>query len=171
MKNVFLTGERKIGKSTIIKKALEAFKGSLGGFKTAPCFLGDGSKRYTIEGLNPIFRGEARWICVDNGEGRMIGLTGTFEDYGVRILKHSLKEKPDLIIMDELGLFESEAYNFQKHVFAVLESPLPVLGVLKAASSSFLNEIRNRRDVIILPVTGENRDLLAEKVAGWLQAL
>ena len=39
--------------------------------------------------------------------------------------------------MDELGIYERDALEFQAHVFRVLDSPLPVLGVLKDKSSPF----------------------------------
>lgn len=171
MKNLFLTGEIQVGKSTIIKRVLEGFQGSLGGFRTLYDISVDGKKGFVIEGLNPVFRGLRHPICRYSDEGYMIGLSDTFEDYGVKILRHSLEEKVDLVVMDELGVFESEAFNFQKLVFAVLDSPIPVLGVLKAKPSPFLDEIRNRQDVVIYSVTLENRNFLAGKVREFLNKL
>lgn len=164
MKNIFLTGDLHVGKSTIINRILEGFKGSLGGFRTLLDLSIDGNKRFFIEGLNPVFQGKRYPICRYSDEGYMVGLSEVFDDYGVKILRHSLEEKVDLIVMDELGVFESEAFDFQKSVFAVLESPIPVLGVLKAKSSPFLDKVRSRQDVLVLSVTLENRELLVGKL-------
>jgi nucleoside-triphosphatase len=166
MKNVFLTGDIKVGKSTIINKVLAGYKGSLGGFRTVPYLLDGRLKTFVLESVSPnLQRQGIHFICRDSEAGRRIGLPDTFEEYGVRILKHSLAENAGLIIMDELGIFESAAVNFQKQVFAVLESAIPVLGVLKAKPTTFLDEIRDREDVTVVPVSPENRDELGH--GGW----
>ncbi len=65
----------------------------------------------------------------------MYAVTETFEDLGVRILQDCLKSKPDLIIMDELGILEAEAKTFQDYVRKCLASDIPVLGYQSQAES------------------------------------
>ena len=78
--------------------------------------------------------------------------------YGVKLLEDCFKAYSDLIVMDELGFFESNAALFQNKVLEILDSDTPVLGVLKQKDIPFLNNIRNRNDVTIFVVTHGNRD-------------
>jgi nucleoside-triphosphatase THEP1 len=52
--------------------------------------------------------------------------------------------------MDELGRFELEAPLFLAAVTQALDSPVPVVGVLKAESNLFLDGIRARPDVKVV---------------------
>ncbi|MEW6623077.1 MAG: nucleoside-triphosphatase [Bacillota bacterium] len=173
MKNVFLTGEINIGKSTIIKKLLAGFLGSLAGFLTLPYYSNNSVK---MEKIGYIFRDinddhEIRpnfFISLINSEGTMVPVVETFETYGVKVLKSSLEKRPNLLIMDELGVFESKAFSFQRYVELCLSSKIPVLGVLKAKKSPFLDAIRSRNDVVELEVTEENRDYLPKTIQGIL---
>jgi len=116
MKNIFLTGDIQVGKSTILNSFLLNFKGSIGGFKTEPIFL-DKGKTFILKSLNH-FNGKIEgnhYICkFSDAAGRLLPQVETFEGLGVSILKECLEKNPDVIIMDELGIFESHALNFQK---------------------------------------------------------
>ena len=70
--------------------------------------------------------------------------------------------------MDELGRFELRAYGFRQAVTDALDSPVPVVGVLKEDDNPFLNEIRSRDDTEILEVTEESRDDIRRYVEDWL---
>lgn len=164
MNNIMLTGERQIGKSTIINFLLENCHGEVCGFRTLP---NDG-----LHYLSPInsqrVMAEKHNICRKNEGGTLVGITSTFDDSGARILGNCLEKKPDLIIMDELGLFESKAFVFQERVLECLNSDIPVLGVLKAKSSPFLDLIRNRDDITIFTITKDNRSKMKEIIKNKL---
>ncbi|HHW61777.1 MAG TPA: hypothetical protein GX404_07720 [Syntrophomonadaceae bacterium] len=163
MKNIFLTGPIKSGKSTILEQAIDDYDGSIGGFKTVPQFTEDGKRAYVLGSISPLIQAEEKpFICRLGKDGHMYAVTETFEDLGVRILQDCLKSKPDLIIMDELGILEAEAKTFQDYVRKCLASDIPVLGVIKAKPSLFLDELRHRSDVLVLPVCPENRTEIAE---------
>jgi nucleoside-triphosphatase len=157
-----LTGDIQVGKSTIIKTFLNNYSGVIGGFKTEPVFTKNNKKVFVLKSLNN-FTGklkESKLICTFSEEkGRLIPLTNTFEDLGVRTLQECLSYMPDVIIMDELGIFESEAFKFQEEVYNCLASSIPVLGVIKNKESQFLNELRARKDILVMNVTLGNREL------------
>lgn len=171
-KNIFLTGEIQIGKSTAISKFLkENLSGAdvLAGFKTKPFYEEGVLKGYYIENqIEPIKVNTLENIVGINqasGFGKSCkGITETFETIGVQILEDSLKITNSIIIMDELGFFEKEAVNFQREVHKVLNSPHRVIGVLKAKRNEFLDSIQNREDVVVIEVTLENRDTIIEKI-------
>jgi nucleoside-triphosphatase len=90
-----------------------------------------------------------------------------FETVGVEAVRRGIRSR-DLVVMDELGRFELRAYGFRQAVTDALNSPVPVIGVLKEDDNPFLNEIRNREDTEVLEVTEENRDDIRRYVEDWL---
>lgn len=160
MKNIFLTGDIQVGKSTLIKRILEKDQGQVCGFKTVPFYLNDESRLFQLNRFFPeqINNEQPLLVCKKTENGKLTGIPEVFDQWGVRILEACLNAKPDIIIMDELGLFESEAYDFQKSVWRCLDSPIPVLGVLKAKNSPFLDRVREREDVLIIEITEANRE-------------
>jgi len=165
MKNIFLTGDIKVGKSTILNNFLLSYKGIIGGFKTEPYFLEDSQKTFVLKSLNQLRRPKAnQYICKPSAStGRLIPITQTFDDFGVEILNDCLEEKPNIIIMDELGIFESAALKFQENIYKCLASQIPVIGVIKNKESKFLNDLRSRTDLLIISITLENREIQKAK--------
>lgn len=157
-KNFFLTGEIRVGKSTLINGVLEAFYGKVCGFITLRAYHEKILNGFYMESVqkNLSFKQNA-FIgkCIDGKH--WVSIPSTFDDYGVEILNDSLNQKPDLIIMDELGFFEAKAFDFQSAINDVLDSDIPVLGVIKKTKTPFLEQIRNRNDVEIYTVTRENQ--------------
>ncbi|KUK80898.1 MAG: AAA ATPase, partial [Petrotoga mobilis] len=92
-----------------------------------------------------------------------------FDKIGVQLLTNI--DDADLVIMDELGRFELTAFKFQKKVEEVLNSDKPVLGVIKDESNTFLDRIRNRKDVRIFRVTLENREEVYKEVLSLIKQL
>ncbi|WP_017755429.1 nucleoside-triphosphatase [Calidifontibacillus oryziterrae] len=157
MNNIFLTGEKQVGKSTIINNIIDNFTGNICGFKTL--LETKEGRQFYFSGFNPMIDSIPKiYICKKDNNDKLEGITEAFDDFGVKILEDSLNDSSDLIIMDELGVFENQAYRFQKSVYKCLNSAIPVIGVIKAKPSLFLDTIRNRDDVTIVNVTKENRE-------------
>lgn len=154
MNNVLLTGERQVGKSTLIQYVLDDFPGLVCGFRTMP--------QNGLHCLKPVgltgYVKKKYYICERGADGRLKGNTAFFDHIGAQILKDCLANKPDLILMDELGIFESEAYLFQEQVLDCLNSGIPVLGVIKDKPSPFLDLLRKRDDAIVLRIMKDNRN-------------
>ncbi|HHW61221.1 MAG TPA: ATP-binding protein [Syntrophomonadaceae bacterium] len=172
MKNIFLTGPIQVGKTTIIRSSLSGFAGTIRGFYTQPFFPDNGQLRFVMRAVNSEDNcKQDAWICQAGKNKQYIAVTETFETTGVDLLQKALTKDTDLIIMDELGFFESEATRFQVMVKKCLVSPIPVLGVLKQKSTPFLDEIRYREDILLLSVSEQNRDHMAGLVKMKLQEL
>lgn len=168
MKNIFLIGEKGIGKSTLLFKILNLLDCSIGGYyeKKIPCE--DGIKFDMIS-------------LYDGSFNNIIGITDlkslrpqifeeVFESVGVDILEKSLKNR-DCIVMDEIGFFESKSERFKSEVLRALDSDKPVIGVLKKCSSEFISEIKQRDDVVIFEVTLENREFLLNRIIDYVKFL
>lgn len=169
LKNILLTGDIQVGKSTIINKIIDRhFKDKkVSGFKTLEFSEGDVRQGFYMEDqleedVSPSPENIVGRLLKE--EQRCFGITETFENKGVEILNSALESKSELILIDELGFFESQALNFQKKVMEVLDSKTKTIGVLKKKDTEFLNSLKSRSDILILEVNKENRADIEEKI-------
>jgi len=162
--NIFLTGDLQVGKSTIIDRVVDSLQVSIGGFKTHRYYKQGQLVGFYMISLNNDSKNKEQPFVGYCDNLSWTAVPDTFDHFGVSILEECLEQKPNLIIMDELGFFETEAYKFQKTVKKCLSSEIPVLGVLKKADTVFLNSIKERKDLILLTTTPENREDIAHKV-------
>ena len=133
MNNLFLTGKKGVGKSTIIKNIIEKINYPLGGYITKK-EIEDHIKTFSIRSLYddeiyPIAKVNIKTfekeIFVDNFKGPI-----------PLILDKSLKNR-NLIILDELGFMENDIENFTSKVYEILDSTKTVFGVLKIIIVNF----------------------------------
>ncbi len=166
-KNLFFTGEKGVGKSTLLGRLVSGLE--LGGFRTLPFVSETIGKGFYIAGTGEPLTGKPareQIIALRSEKGIVRRFTEVFETFGVMLLTRSLQENPHLIIADELGFLESEAYAFQRAILECLDGPIPVWGVIKAVNVPFLRTIREREDVAVVTVTRENRDELYGRLSG-----
>ena len=131
MKNIFLTGNLHIGKSSAINTFLNSFQGTIGGFNTFRVTQDGKVIGFSMKDINVSEVHISAYIAKQTEKGSWIPVLDTFNDIGVDILKKALADKVDIIIMDELGFFEENAHPFQRAVYECLSSEIPVLGVIK----------------------------------------
>lgn len=161
--HLFFTGEKGVGKSTLVRKLLAAYKGSLGGFFTVKA--GDVIPGETTVHL---LRADRREVpCRENllfccGRGDPFAAE-RFDRLGCAALSVS---GTGLWVMDELGPHEAQAAGFCRAVLDILDGPVPVLGVLQRADAALLRQAANHPRVRVVEVTRENRDGLARSLAG-----
>ncbi len=161
--NLFLTGEIRVGKSTLLKEVVREQGWRRGGFQTRPVLDFRGVCGY---GLEPFGTEEERMpplIARRTGRG-FEALPLTFDGLGCSLLFGALDRGDELIVMDEIGFFESRAREFHKAVLACLDSPIPVLGVLKKSEALLPRKVRGRADVVTVEVTRQNRDELLHDI-------
>ena len=150
---IFLTGISGIGKSTIIKRLIQNKK-NISGFKTF-CV----SEKIFISKINS----KKKYLIGKKNfdEKKPIGYTKGIENFGVKILEESMKEmrkKNSIYIMDELGIIESEAKNFQKKILEILNTDINILGVIKNSENKFLNKIKKDEKIKFINITEKNRE-------------
>ncbi|POZ88087.1 MULTISPECIES: nucleoside-triphosphatase [Petrotoga] len=174
--NIFLTGSIGVGKSTIIRKVINQLSLHVCGFSVDR----EGKKNswnafYLVE-VSSFNNGDRSKkskynrfaFRKDESKNWEINIQ-VFDKIGVQLLTNI--DDADLVIMDELGRFELTAFKFQKKVEEVLNSDKPVLGVIKDESNTFLDRIRNRKDVRIFRVTLENREEVYKEVLSLIKQL
>jgi len=181
--NLFLTGPRRCGKSTMIRACVKPHLAITGGFfvqrimSEGKCHgfrLLELSARTAYE-LETEKKGETDLEELDNvflaftQSGRSIINPAVFDTAGKEILERSMAAGKRLIIMDELGRCEAEALMFQDKVLEILAADVPVLGVLKKEGNPFLDGIRRRKDVQILDFEQETAAAIRKRIEKFLQ--
>ena len=168
MKHIFLTGDIQVGKSTIIRRFLEAHPElRIGGFRTVWQ-----ERRMTHSNSLHIVPATGEVIPTDENriglrEGVFPDRTATdypqvFDTVGVGLLQNL--GKCDLIIMDEIGLSENEADVFVDAVLDILDGDTPVLGVVQPKTGNLTDAVRNHPKVHLVLVTKENRELILQRM-------
>jgi nucleoside-triphosphatase len=156
IKNVFLTGAIKCGKSTLVNKILEKLNLSYSGYRTLPYFINGLHQGFYIEGYI-----ENENICKPISvkiEGyKMIPILEAFEIIGVDIVKRSIDSlNSKIILIDEIGFLEKEAYKFKEEIKKCLDSQKFVIGVLRKMEDEFFDYIKDREDTLVIDI--ENID-------------
>ena len=162
-RHLFLTGDKQVGKSTLLRRLIEARHLDCSGFETQAFFLNGERRGFTLHGRveMPPYRNDCI-CCARIEEKRAVPVLPVFEENGVLILKRSLASPAPFLLMDELGRLEREASGFIAQVEACLDADKRVLGVLQKCNSAHVARIAQRADVTVLTVTPENRDELFE---------
>ncbi len=145
MQHIFFTGEKGVGKSTLVDALLRG-KENIGGFRTVKH---DGAVYLLRPGEEPREENRLFWRGEEADPERFNALGCS-----------ALSERFACIVMDELGPHEENAAAFQAAVFHALEGEIPVIGVLQRADSAFLYRVAEHPNVRCIEVTEENRDAL-----------
>lgn len=169
-RHLFLTGEKQIGKSTLLRRLIDACALDCTGFETRAFFLGGERRGFTLHGRveMPPLENDCV-VCVRVAQQHSVPVLPVFEENGAAILRKSLASPSPYILMDELGKLEREAHGFCRQVLACLDGEKRVLGVLQQCDSPLVQQIRARSDVTVITVTRDNRDMLLDRLRAAFQ--
>lgn len=157
-KNILLTGEKQVGKTTIIEKIMQKSPYKFMGFRTCRRMNENDRYCFEMEAINSYVFGKNKTTIGYCDTEKVNIMPEAFDKYGAALLEECLDCRPDFIIMDELGFFENSAYIFRSAVLDCLRSSIPILGVIKKKNTEFLDGIKKRDDTTVLSVTAENRE-------------
>jgi nucleoside-triphosphatase len=160
MKNILLTGRPGIGKTTLIQKIVDEFKGKAGGFYTREIrenHRRTGFEIVTFSGIKGIL--SSVQIKGPFRVGRYGVNLKDLEEIGVREIEKAL-DKDDLIVVDEIGKMELFSQKFKTAVTRALESPKPFLGTIMQGRNPFADKVKKRSDVSFVQVNERNRNSL-----------
>ncbi len=162
-KHLFLTGDRQVGKSTLLRRLIEAKHLDCTGFETQAFELNSVRRGFTFHGRveMPPYQNDCV-CCVRVEEKRSVPVLPVFEENGVSILQKSIASPSPIILMDELGRLERHATGFIDHVYVCLDSGKRCIGVLQKGGAQHVQAIAAREDVTVITVTPENREVLFE---------
>ena len=164
-RHLFLTGDKQVGKSTLLHALINARSLECSGFETRHLEIDNMRRAHILHGLVNMPEYENDCICcVRVNDRRSVAVPYVFDVNGTEILNKSIASPKPYILMDELGRLEGKSESFIRGVFAALDSEKRVLGVLQQCSAAHLDAIKERDDVTVITVTEQNRDDLTD----WL---
>lgn len=159
IRHLFLTGEKQVGKSTLLRRLLSGFSLLPAGYETRLWQM-DGERRgYLFHSFSPIAPYQNDCPCsLRLAQKRSIPVLPVFEEIGAASLHAAMRGEQPVILMDELGKLERDARRFEEAVLSCFDCGKPVLGVLQKGEYPLKQAILSRPDVCCLTVTPENRD-------------
>lgn len=169
--HLFLTGERGVGKSTALQKALDDFTLPLTGFTTHPFRIAGHDAGHYIHSLSPRtpLAQNDKPIAVRIDQTGSFPIEESFRRFGCAYLRHALADD-GLILLDELGRSEGRIEEFTGLVVQCLQARR-VLGAMRAGNIEWLKTIAKRPDVCVLTVTGQNRGDIPSVVRQYLKGV
>lgn len=188
-KHLFLTGPSGIGKTTLIRNALGTSLAYAGGLVTER--VKDDSGRILGYDLMPAAAaynaaGYTRWQILDYSGDKPTKDNEVFRNQGVKLLQEA--EYYPYVLLDEIGGFEMLIPQFRNALAELLNSDVPIIGVLKGAEnaasvkSSFglgdkftmltdnlRNVLTNDEDTVVLQVKSLGDPVARRIVETWVK--
>ena len=166
--HVFLTGEKQVGKSTLVSAVLSSIGLKYSGLRSISVFDENNDRNVYLVPAN----GENRESAVLAGVCSNRHITErhpeVFDDVGCRLL--DFDEDTELVVIDEIGNMERDAKRYSDRILELLDrNDIRILGVLqKKADSALAEAIRKHPNVRMIEVTEENRAKLVPFIIGLL---
>lgn len=166
--HILITGDLGVGKSTLVDRLLRDCTAPLYGYRTKNMLCENkrsGNVYIYPIGAETFVNTETNCVASAN-EDKKKGMTvhlDIFDTLGVQYLQEA---KPGgLIVMDEIGFLETEAFAFRSAVLERLDGDIPVLAVVRMnKDTEFLDQVRYHEKCRLYTVTEENRDQLYEEL-------
>ncbi len=165
----FLTGRPGVGKTTVLLRIVEKLRKQnlrIGGFISREVRKDKSRIGFKIIALD---NGREGWLAhVRQPVGPKVGkyrvCMKDLESIGVGAILRAIREA-EIIVIDEVGPMELFSQSFRKAVIEALNSEKIVLGTVHyRIKTSFVAEIKEREDVVIVEVTRENRERIPEDI-------
>jgi len=165
-KNILLTGQPGIGKTTVIKELSTLLGESACGFYTAEVRQGKHRQGFEIIALEK--EKKALLAHVDFSTRQRVGKYGVDPDALLEFMEEinwvlqSGEEK--CLLLDEIGKMEFFTPGFKEMVQEVLDSSLPLVATIMWKSHPFCDPLKKRPDVLLVEVTRDNREHLPREL-------
>lgn len=170
MRHALIVGPRRVGKSTLIHKVIEALNCPVSGFETKK------EEKMEAEDLGaPIYihkLGEPWHYSKENLLGycknqKTQRISDAFNRYAENLIEPV--KKGTILCFDEIGFMEAKEEAFCNAILARLDGEIPVIAAVKDKEIPFLNKVRNHPDCQCFFITEENRDELFEEVLEFMK--
>ncbi len=162
--NVLLTGRPGIGKTTLIKRLIEATSLSKGGFYTEEVREQGqrvGFSLTTLDGKRSLLAHIK--IKSPYRVGRYGVDIDTFEATGVESITKAISTN-EIIIIDEIGRMELFSKKFRDVVVQALKIGR-VVATIRKGKGGFIDEIKSRKDARVIEINLKNRETLLSSLA------
>ncbi len=157
IKNILITGNPGVGKTTLIRSIISKFNISAGGFYTAEVRDENGKrwgfKIISLNGQEDVLASVD--IISQHRVGKYCVNVEAMESVGVPAVQNALNHN-ELVVIDEIGRMELTSKRFRDAVAQALDSSKPVLGTIAIKNTHFAKKAREREDTKIIRLTRAN---------------
>lgn len=157
VKNILITGNPGVGKTTLIQNIVSKLNISAGGFYTTEV-RDENGKRWGFKIISLDGRSEIL-ASVEIISQRRVGKygvdVGAVDRVGVTAVRNAM-DRDDIVVIDEIGRMELTSKQFRDAAMEVLDSSKPLLGTVAIKETSFAEKIRKRQDTRIIRLTRNN---------------
>ncbi len=163
LKNILVIGPPRSGKSTLIERATRQIQAPMTGFFTREIRESGRRMGFSIATLD----GKTGVLAHRKIRSRFkVGPYGVdLRDLDQIAVPSMLPYRPgEIVIVDEIGKMECFSPSFKKTLMEVLESENQVIGSIAIKGDNFIQNIKKRGDVLLLPVYESTRDSALELV-------
>ena len=166
-RHVFLTGEIGCGKSTALRSVLDGLQDvKIKGLQTyynEP--RGSETKRLYLRAFGDTAQGT---FLAELPGGDLSRIASVFNEEGSALLE-SARDQADLIVIDEIGRLEREAFAYHEALRRCIEGDVPMLCAIRKLKAPWADWIRNHPRVRLIEVTTENRDRIPQEILDLLR--
>jgi nucleoside-triphosphatase len=158
-KNILLTGPPQCGKSTLIEKLIHHIDKPLTGFFTRELRERGQRVGFSITTLAT----KQGTLAHEKSQSQIrIGKYGVnIDDIDQVAVPSMVPSKPDeIVVIDEIGKMECRSPLFRKTLLDILNCQHQVIGTIAQKGDPFIQKIKERGDVLLVPVSEQNRDSL-----------
>ena len=177
--HTLIVGGQGVGKSTLIRRVLEALDVPVCGYITRKePHLRDpqlGDPIYIYEADQPQVQTDENVVghCLDQ---RPVVYQEAFDRFAEKLQALSKEdmatdesEKAPLLLMDEVGIMECHSPGFCQAVLDLLDGERPILAAVKYKDRPYLNQIRGHERCRCFEITEENREELFEEALQFVR--
>lgn len=166
---VLLTGQPRVGKTTIIKQIVAALDDACGGFYTEE--IRERGQRVGFKLVTTNGR-EGTLAHIRLEDAPHVGKYGInlrdLQAVGVTAIRQAIASK-EVVVIDEIGKMEMLSESFRDAVMEALASGRDIVGTIMLHSHPWSDAIKNNPQVTVIEVCGANRDTLANHVLKLLE--
>ena len=159
-RHIFLTGEKQVGKSTLVSAVLATTKLKYSGLRSISVFDEKNDRNVYLISASEDSAETPALVGVCSLHHITQRHPEVFDDVGCRLL--DFRPGTELVIIDEIGNMERDALRYSERILSLLDrTDIRILGVLqKMARTDLAAAIRQHPNVRMIEVTPENRDNL-----------
>jgi len=172
IKNILITGNAGVGKTTLIQSIISKLNVSAGGFYTAEV-RDENGKRWGFKIIS-LDGQESVLASVEIISHHKVGKYGVdvaaMDRVGVPAVRSALNDS-EIIVIDEIGRMELASKQFRNVIAQALDSPKPVLGTVAIKDTNFARKAKERADTKIIKLTRANFSEVATHIERLLKGM
>ncbi|MBR5668942.1 MAG: hypothetical protein IKX15_04940 [Spirochaetales bacterium] len=167
--HIFLTGEKQVGKSTLVSSVLSSLNLKYSGLRSISVFDEKGDRNVYLVPANEENKEAAALVGVCSKHHITEKYPEVFDEVGCRLLDFDVDT--ELIVIDEIGKMERDAKKYSDRILALLDrNDVRILGVVqKKADTDLAMAIRKHPNVRMIEVTEANRETLVQVILSLLK--